>query len=168
MSELFRHNPKCYALIVALENEHFALREAHQRYSSLSSEENRKYRARAAAAELKMRSTDARQIRQVSADSIQRLRQQHEAAEEERLRAWRHSQIEEYEYPSRPVSRDWPVRPCSAKRVLAPGKLSDLRHYADVLRLPGDKPLIHGTRILVRHRPRRGRDRGGSPSERLS
>jgi hypothetical protein len=146
MSELFRKSPKCYGLILALENEHYALREANQKYTLISFEEDKKYREQRALTKLRMRRADAREIRHVNFDSIRRLRKEHEDAELARARA-RVPVIHEYEYPGKPVSKDWPVRPNSAQRLLSPGKLTDLHDYADVVRLPADQPLIHGTGV---------------------
>jgi hypothetical protein len=148
MSHLFRNNPKCFPLISALEHECAAFRDMSREYSMKSEERDREFKRQAKQSQLTIRRLDKRDIRQTDVRTLRKLAAEHKAAVMARDRALqRRDERVSYEYPSKPISTKWPVRSSSAKRVLAPARLGELDQYAEVLRLPSDAPVIHGTGI---------------------
>jgi hypothetical protein len=144
MSDLFIGN-SYYHFMVALESEATAMRRMKGEFSAKLNSTKSQLKATSQAAQLRVLRVGGRTIRQTNKTTLKRLAAEHEAAVLAQQAA--EDFEDEYEYPARPESHDWPVRPNSSKRLLSPVKLGDLPHYSNVLRLPKDPPLIHGTGI---------------------
>lgn len=147
MSEFLGSN-KCYSLIVALENEHDALREMYAKYGVKSKENNREYIKTRNRAMTTIRCLKTRELKGPREEARKAI----EAQNNRRMRTTTQPRKDRsisplYEYPARPESRSWPVRKTSASRLLAPKKLEELKDYDGVLRAPKDLPIIHSTGI---------------------
>jgi hypothetical protein len=148
MSDLFMAEPRYYHFMVTLESESSAMRRMKSEYAAKVEMTKRQLKNTNRTVLLHVSRAGGRTIREIDPETVKRLAAEHDAAVLARTSFADEYSDDDYEYPATPESHEWPIRPNSSKRILSPAKLRELPSYSDVLRLPKDQPLIHGTGIV--------------------
>lgn len=160
MSYLFRGKKKYFDFIESLEKEEEEFRKLNQEYSAKSEMCNHDYKIQAQHVTQTLRRLGAREIRHVNpsrttksrtptsinksrANSYKNTSQNHSSAPSTNNESFLNTS------PARIVSKQWPVRPNSAYRILAPvtkfKKYNEMNEGAYIT--TKDPPLIHSTGI---------------------
>lgn len=162
MSYLFREKKRYFDFLESLEKEEQEFRRINQEFAMKSEICNNEYKIRAKTATHTLRRIGAREIRKVDPKSLTSKPRAVTSINKSRTNkpdsikyknSTQRANNESFlnTSPARLVSSQWPVRPNSAYRILAP--VAKLRKYDEMneeaYKKTKDPPLIHGTGILT-------------------